>query len=130
MSWLTAEQALGLLGTKSQTLYANVSRGRIRAKADPSDTRRSLYFDEDVKRLATRHAGRTFALRPQSREHRLDRFRGRDDPLAPVAEVFRHHTPSLSAINHSRVPVSLLPWDGFITCPPRRALLRRRRRPG
>ncbi|PZM10754.1 citrate synthase [Rhizobium tubonense] len=58
MSWLTAEQALGLLGTKPQTLYANVSRGRIRAKADPSDTRRSLYFGEDVKRLATRHAGR------------------------------------------------------------------------
>jgi citrate synthase len=58
MSWLTAEQALGLLGTLPQTLYANVSRGRIRAKADPSDTRRSLYFDEDVRRLATRHAGR------------------------------------------------------------------------
>lgn len=58
MSWLTAEQALTLLGTKSQTLYANVSRGRIRAKADPTDTRRSLYFADDVKRLATRHAGR------------------------------------------------------------------------
>lgn len=58
MSWLTAEQALNLLGTKSQTLYANVSRGRIRAKADPADTRRSLYFADDVKRLATRHAGR------------------------------------------------------------------------
>ncbi|TIX89079.1 citrate synthase [Rhizobium sp. P44RR-XXIV] len=58
MSWLTAEQALTLLGTKSQTLYANVSRGRIRAKPDPADTRRSLYFTDDVKRLATRHAGR------------------------------------------------------------------------
>lgn len=58
MSWLTAEQALNLLGTKSQTLYANVSRGRIRAKQDPADSRRSLYFTDDVKRLATRHAGR------------------------------------------------------------------------
>jgi citrate synthase len=58
MSWLTAEQALDLLGTKPQTLYANVSRGRIRAKPDPSDIRRSLYFGEDVRRLATRHAGR------------------------------------------------------------------------
>lgn len=58
MSWLTADQALQLLGTKSQTLYANVSRGRIRAKADPADSRRSLYFAEDVKRLALRHAGR------------------------------------------------------------------------
>jgi citrate synthase len=58
MSWLTAEQALNLLGTKSQTLYANVSRGRIRAKPDPADMRRSLYFTDDVKRLAARHAGR------------------------------------------------------------------------
>lgn len=58
MSWMTAEQALDLLGTKQQTLYANVSRGRIRAKADPADTRRSLYFRDDVSRLATRQAGR------------------------------------------------------------------------
>ncbi|MEZ2127480.1 MULTISPECIES: citrate synthase [unclassified Sinorhizobium] len=58
MSWLTSEQALALLGTKSQTLYANVSRGRIRAKPDPADSRRSLYHGEDVERLASRHAGR------------------------------------------------------------------------
>ena len=31
MKWLTAEQALKFLGIRSQTLYANVSRGRIRA---------------------------------------------------------------------------------------------------
>jgi citrate synthase len=58
MTWLTTEQALALLGTKSQTLYANVSRGRIRAKPDPSDTRRSLYFGEDVNKLAARQSGR------------------------------------------------------------------------
>lgn len=58
MSWLTSEQALALLGTKSQTLYANVSRGRIRAKPDPADSRRSLYHGEDVERLASRQAGR------------------------------------------------------------------------
>lgn len=58
MTWLTAEEALVELGTKPQTLYANVSRGRIRAKADPADPRRSLYQESDVKRLAERHAGR------------------------------------------------------------------------
>ncbi|WFS02349.1 citrate synthase family protein [Rhizobium tumorigenes] len=58
MSWLTAEQALELLGTKQQTLYANVSRGRIRAKPDPAEGRRSLYFRDDVLRLANRQAGR------------------------------------------------------------------------
>jgi citrate synthase len=58
MFWLTAEQALEKLGTKPQTLYANVSRGRIRAKADSNDPRRSLYLAGDVARLAERHAGR------------------------------------------------------------------------
>ncbi|APO74866.1 citrate synthase protein [Rhizobium etli 8C-3] len=58
MSWLTAEEALSRLGTKPQTLYANVSRGRIRAKPDPSDPRRSLYHTADITRLAERHAGR------------------------------------------------------------------------
>ncbi|KKB12426.1 citrate synthase [Devosia geojensis] len=58
MPWLTAPQALALLGTKPQTLYANVSRGRIRAKPDPADTRRSLYSAEDVRRLAARPGGR------------------------------------------------------------------------
>ncbi|EJT05316.1 citrate synthase [Rhizobium sp. CCGE 510] len=56
--WLTAEEALRALKTKPQTLYANVSRGRIRAKADPADPRRSLYQATDVQRLAARHAGR------------------------------------------------------------------------
>ncbi|MDB5561259.1 MAG: hypothetical protein JWN11_677 [Hyphomicrobiales bacterium] len=58
MGWLTSEDALQALGTKPQTLYANVSRGRIQAKPDPKDPRRSLYSSEDVKRLAARHAGR------------------------------------------------------------------------
>jgi citrate synthase len=58
MSWLTTEEALTELRTKPQTLYANVSRGRIRAKPDPADPRRSLYSGEDVTRLAERHAGR------------------------------------------------------------------------
>jgi citrate synthase len=58
MRWLTAEQALKFLGVRSQTLYANVSRGRIRAKPDPADARRSLYNGNDVARLAERRVGR------------------------------------------------------------------------
>jgi citrate synthase len=58
MKWLTAEQALKVLGIRSQTLYANVSRGRIRAKPDPRDSRRSLYNGNDVVRLAGRRSGR------------------------------------------------------------------------
>lgn len=58
MSWMSAEAALALLGTKPQTLYANVSRGRIAARPDPDDPRRSLYRSEDVERLAARQKGR------------------------------------------------------------------------
>ncbi|MGH8148719.1 MAG: citrate synthase [Steroidobacteraceae bacterium] len=56
--WLRAGEALRLLGVQPQTLYANVSRQRIRAKADPADPRRSLYHAEDVRRLALRRRGR------------------------------------------------------------------------
>jgi citrate synthase len=56
--WLTAKQALGRLQSKPQSLYASVSRGRIRARPDPSDSRRSLYFEADVDRLAARARGR------------------------------------------------------------------------
>lgn len=58
MDWLTAEEALAVLQTKPQTLYANVSRGRIRSKPLPDDPRRSLYRSEDVHRLAGRRPGR------------------------------------------------------------------------
>jgi len=58
MNWLTAEQALAQLGTKPQTLYANVSRGRITARPDPVDPRKSLYRQDDVERLAARQKGR------------------------------------------------------------------------
>jgi len=57
VSWMTASQALRTLGVRPQTLYANVSRKRIRAKADPKDPRRSLYHEADVWRLARKRSG-------------------------------------------------------------------------
>lgn len=59
--WLTAAEALSRLGSKPQSLYASVSRGRIRAKSDPADSRKSLYSAEDVDRLAARSRGRRSA---------------------------------------------------------------------
>lgn len=58
MKWLTSEQALRALGVRPQTLYANVSRGRIRTKPDTADSRRSLYHGADIERLAGRKEGR------------------------------------------------------------------------
>lgn len=60
--WLDAREALKRLGSKPQSLYANVSRGRIRARPDPADSRRSLYRAEDVDRVAARSRGRRGAV--------------------------------------------------------------------
>jgi citrate synthase len=57
MAWLTAEQAIAALKVKPQTLYANVSRGKIAARPDPKDPRRSLYSARDVERMARKPRG-------------------------------------------------------------------------
>jgi citrate synthase len=56
--WISAAEALKRLGSKPQSLYANVSRGRIRARPDPADARRSQYSADDVERLAGKARGR------------------------------------------------------------------------
>lgn len=49
--WIGRAEALRRLGVKTQTLYAYVSRGRIAARPDPADPRRSLYAESDIARL-------------------------------------------------------------------------------
>ncbi|MDQ0017300.1 citrate synthase [Variovorax boronicumulans] len=56
--WLPAAEALELMQVRPQTLYASVSRGRVRAKPDAADPRRSLYHRDDVQRVAARTRGR------------------------------------------------------------------------
>jgi citrate synthase len=58
MIWMTSAEALRALGVLPQTLYANVSRGKIRAKPDAADPRRRLYHRDDVLRMARRANGR------------------------------------------------------------------------
>lgn len=52
--WIDGTEAGARLGVKPQTLYAYVSRGRIEARPDPAEPRRSLYRAEDVERLTVR----------------------------------------------------------------------------
>src|SRR5471032_2450216 len=54
--WLSAEEALTRLRVRPQTLYAYVSRGRLRAEPDPAEPRRSRYRASDVVALAERKA--------------------------------------------------------------------------
>jgi citrate synthase len=52
--WLTAAEAMSRLGVRPQTLYAYVSRGRLEARPDADDPRKSLYRAEDIARLHNR----------------------------------------------------------------------------
>nr|MBW0149572.1 citrate synthase [Phenylobacterium sp.] len=52
--WIAAEEACARLNVRSQTLYAYASRGRLTARPDPADPRRSLYRAADVAVLAER----------------------------------------------------------------------------
>jgi citrate synthase len=54
--WLSAEEALTRLRVRPQTLYAYVSRGRVRAEPDPVEPRRSRYRASDVAALTERKA--------------------------------------------------------------------------
>jgi citrate synthase len=57
MAWMSIEEATRRLGVRPQTLYAYVSRGRLEARPDPIDPRRSLYSVEDIETLAGKRAG-------------------------------------------------------------------------
>ena len=57
MTWITAHEAVELTGVRMQTLYAYVSRGKIRSRQDGADSRRSLYHRDDVARMAGRQRG-------------------------------------------------------------------------
>ena len=54
--WIDGAASTARLGVKPQTLYAYVSRGRIEARPDPADPRKSLYSAQDIDRLAVRKA--------------------------------------------------------------------------
>jgi citrate synthase len=69
---------------KTQTLYAYVSRGRIAARPDPANPRRSLYAVDDIVRLST----------PRS-----------EDAAAPTAQVLPFALPAVRGEVH--IPSSL-----------------------
>src|SRR5262245_30632485 len=53
-SWIPADEASGVLGVSLATLYAYVSRGRVRSQVAPGSSRERRYSREDVERLRRR----------------------------------------------------------------------------
>ena len=57
-AWLDADEAVETLGVSRATLYAYVSRGRIRSEAAPGVQRRRRYSSDDIERLKARSSER------------------------------------------------------------------------
>ena len=53
-AWVDTDEAIALLGVSRATLYAYVSRGRVRSEAVPGGNRRSRYSRDDLQRLVAR----------------------------------------------------------------------------
>jgi citrate synthase len=114
MVWMTAAEALDMLNVRPQTLYANVSRGKIRAKADDNDPRRSLYHRDDVLRMARRANGRrkVETVSTQTMQY--------GDPVLPssistIADgrlLYRGHDAATLADNASLEDIAALLWEG------------------
>jgi citrate synthase len=116
MVWMTAAEALDVLNVRPQTLYANVSRGKIRAKADGDDPRRSLYHRDDVLRMARRANGRRKVEVVSSEAMQYG------DPVLPSAIstaldgrlLYRGHDAATLAETASLEDIAALLWE----CPP------------
>lgn len=87
--WIGRREALTRLGVKAQTLYAYVSRGRIAARPDPDDSRRSLYAERDIARLAAGASAGPDAPRPR--------------PVQPAARGEADIESSLSTVENGRL---------------------------
>lgn len=77
--WIDSETACALLGVKPQTLYAYVSRARVRAEADILDARRSVYARVDVETLVLQNH------RPRARAEVAEATIRWGDPILPTA---------------------------------------------
>ena len=113
MVWMTAAEALAVLAVRPQTLYANVSRGKIRARPDHDDPRRSLYHRDDVLRMARRANGRrkVEAVSTQAMQY--------GDPVLPSAIstaiggrlFYRGHDATTLADAASLEDIAALLWE-------------------
>lgn len=113
MVWMTAAEALDVLNVRPQTLYANVSRGKIRARPDDDDPRRSLYHRDDVLRMARRANGRrkVEAVSTQAMQY--------GDPVLPSAIstafegrlLYRGHDAAALANSASLEEIAALLWQ-------------------
>jgi citrate synthase len=133
-AWLDADEAVAALGVSRATLYAYVSRGRIRSEATPGGERRRRYSRDDIERLAARSRERRNPEKAaeQALHWGLPILESAITLIADERIYYRGQDASVCARERSVADVAALLWtgtaDGSLLVPPPSARAKRGRR--
>ncbi|HEX6996541.1 MAG TPA: citrate synthase family protein [Gammaproteobacteria bacterium] len=122
-AWLDRDEAARLLGVSPATLYAYVSRGRVRSEPVPG-TRRRRYAREDLERLKARAAERHNPEKAaeQALHWGLPILESAVTLIADGRIYYRGHDAALLARERTLADVAALLWigdaDGALLGPP------------
>jgi citrate synthase len=125
-AWLDADEAVEALGVSRATLYAYVSRGRIRSEAAPGGERRSRYSRDDIERLLARSRERRNPEKAaeQALHWGLPILESAITLIADEHIYYRGHDAGALARGRSIADVAALLWtgaaDGTVLGPPPR----------
>jgi citrate synthase len=113
-AWLDADEAVQALGVSRATLYAYVSRGRIRSEAAPGGDRRRRYARDDIERLLARSRERRNP--EKAAEHALHwGLPILESAITLIADeriYYRGHDAGVLARERSVADVAALLWTG------------------
>jgi citrate synthase len=135
-AWLDADEAVSALGVSRATLYAYVSRGRIRSEAAPGGERRSRYSRDDIERLVARSRERRNPEKAaeQALHWGLPILESAITLIADERIYYRGYDATALARTSSVADVAALLWtgtaDGRTLGPPPRTLAPPRARAG
>ena len=130
-AWLDADEAVEALGVTRATLYAYVSRGRIRSEAAPGAERRRRYSRDDIDRLKARTNERRNPEKAaeQALHWGLPILESTITLIADQRVYYRGHDAAALARERTLADVAALLWTGTadgnaLGAPPRTALSR------
>jgi citrate synthase len=113
-AWLDADEAVQTLGVSRATLYAYVSRGRIRSEAAPGAARRRRYARDDIERLKARSRERRDPEKAaeQALHWGLPILESAITLIAEERIYYRGHDAGVLARERSVADVAALLWTG------------------
>lgn len=114
--WMEATEAIDLLGVSRATLYAYVSRGRIRSEPTASGDRRRRYSRDDIERLVARTRERRNPAKAaeQALHWGLPILESAITLIADERIYYRGHDANELARTASVADVAALLWTGSV----------------